>query len=71
MKIKYLVILQKQKKFIKDNLDLFSIQFSYPHIFSSSTFINEFKKYLQGKYKSKQELVDYLFRNNESEKPKI
>ena len=62
--------LHDEKDFIINNLDLFKIQFNYPHIFSAKKFKIEFLKYINGKY-TKQQLIDILFDGYEEEKPDI
>ena len=61
----------KEKQFILDNIDLIKIYADpkYSNVFDTADFIQAFTKYLKGVYKTKQEMIDFLFKDNEEMRP--
>ena len=68
--------IEKDKKlmdFIKNNRELFIMQYSmkYNHIFDINDFGSALIKYINDDLHSKREVIDYLFKGHEKEKPMI
>ena len=68
--------IEKDKKlmeFIKNNRELFILHYSmkYNHIFNTTKFVNTLIKYINDDLHSKREVIDYLFKGHEKEKPII
>ena len=68
--------IEKDKKlmeFIENNRELFILHYSmkYSHIFATDKFCSTLTKYINDDLHSKQEVIDYLFKGHEKEKPMI